>query len=100
MHHQASQACIDHRYPRVIDGQLIACDKMRRAMLEVDLVAGKVTERSLPHQPPLLDHLKPAQRAGTLSAQTTTGVAWVTNGPQDDADIWWAPSDGSPPSSA
>ena len=97
VHHQASQACIDHRYPRVVDGQLIACDKMRRAVLEVNLVGGKITERSTPHQPPTLDHLKPAQRAGTLPAQATTGLAWVTNGPQDDADVWWAPSDGSPP---
>ena len=97
VHHQASQACIDHRYPRVVDGQLIACDKMRRTVLEVNLVGGKISERSTPHQPPTLDHLKPAQRAGTLPAQATTGLAWVTNGPQDDADVWWAPSDGSPP---
>lgn len=97
VHHQASNTCADHRYPRVIDGVLVACDKMRRTLLEVDLDAGRVTERPKPHRPPVLDHLKPKQRAGTLSAETPAGLAWVTHGPQDDADIWWAPSDQTPP---
>lgn len=97
VHHQASNTCADHRYPRVVDGTLVACDKMRRPVLEVDLQAGRTIERDTPHRPPRLDHLTPAQRAGTLSAQTPAGLAWVTHGPQDDADIWWAPSDGTPP---
>jgi len=75
----------------------MACDKRRRTMLEVDLDAGVVVRRTTAHHPPKLEHLNPKPRPGTLSAQTPTGLAWVSHGPQDDADIWWAPSDGTPP---
>jgi len=97
VHHRASRPCIDHRFPMVIGDVVVVCDDMRRASLVMDLETGVVKDRTHQHALPKLSGQRPIARAGTVTAGTPAGTAWVTQGPQDDADIWWAPSDGSPP---
>ena len=89
----ASAPCADHRYPRLAGDWLVVCDKRRRPTERIHMVTGERETLSEPHTWPRAETVSIPARAGTGSASTPAGLAWVADGPGDDADLWWRPDD-------